>query len=584
MDLNKQRKFNEKMGRPKYSKGGYIKKIANRKYFDDGGDVSSGSAVGGATNLTNTNTQGIGGISTALGLNAQSANITPGTNTSQLNSAYTNAQSGLGQQQGIVNTVVPGVQTGVNAQNQIENQELAMTQGAGPNPAQAQLSQATGTNVNNEAALLAGQRGASGNVGLAARNIGQQGANTEQQAVGQAATMEAQQQIAAQQNAANIAAQQVGQAQGATTALNTGEQNEQNILQNANTSANNAATGMQSNINSVNSSANQGILGGIGSGVSALTGGLFSEGGKVSPHGKHKLEFVHKMAKMGLEHFDDGGDVYNQSQPSSGPEIQAPPQSSKGSSPLAELAPIAAAFMADGGQIQANPLIAGIVNSPGSLNSQSPGYSSSSATNGPNVPGAPSASSSNGLGQSISSGYKSGQQWKAKQAAQNNPMNNSQNLQASDDSEFGGSQIGDNVDVDPDTVFSAKGGEIWNIHPSQHAEYAAKHFANYFSKGGESKDVPAMVSPGERYLNPDEVKMVQHGADPTKLGHIFPGKAKVKGDSLKNDNIPATLKEGGVVIDREHMGHPDKEKLFVLKSMRATGKHKPTHMKKPGVN
>ena len=37
MDLSKARNFNARMGRIKYSKGGYIKKLAGRKYFDDGG-------------------------------------------------------------------------------------------------------------------------------------------------------------------------------------------------------------------------------------------------------------------------------------------------------------------------------------------------------------------------------------------------------------------------------------------------------------------------------------------------------------------------------------------------------------------
>src|SRR5277367_4296482 len=118
------KKFNERMGRPKFSKGGYIKRMGNRKYFDDGGVASNAvaPAVGGPSNPTNTNGTGIGGISNALGLNAQSANIQQGTNTAQLNNAYTGANNAINAQVGLANTVNPGAATGVNTQNQIENQ------------------------------------------------------------------------------------------------------------------------------------------------------------------------------------------------------------------------------------------------------------------------------------------------------------------------------------------------------------------------------------------------------------------------------------------------------------------------------
>ena len=85
-----------------------------------------------------------------------------------------------------------------------------------------------------------------------------------------------------------------------------------------------------------------------------------------------------------------------------------------------------------------------------------------------------------------------------------------------------------------------------------------------------------MVSPGEIYLSPEQVKKVIHeGEDPAKIGQRFHGKAKVKGDSLKNDTIPKTLEEGGVVIDREHVGSREKRELFVHRAIarsRAKGK------------
>src|SRR5271165_1744827 len=113
------KKFNERMGRPKYSKGGYIKKIAGRKYFDTGG-----AALGGPGNPTNTTTNGVGGIAQGLGLNAQSANIQQGTNQSQLNSAYTGAQNGLNTQNNLTNTLTPQAAGAVNNQNTVAQQEL----------------------------------------------------------------------------------------------------------------------------------------------------------------------------------------------------------------------------------------------------------------------------------------------------------------------------------------------------------------------------------------------------------------------------------------------------------------------------
>lgn len=127
-----------------------------------------------------------------------------------------NLGSALQSQQALANQ-----QQGTAAQYQ------GIANGTGPNPAQAALNQSTGQNVANQAALMAGQRGASANVGLLARQAAQQGAATQQQAVGQGATLQAQQQLGAlsgltaqqqaigntQQNVANIAAQQIGQQQ-----------------------------------------------------------------------------------------------------------------------------------------------------------------------------------------------------------------------------------------------------------------------------------------------------------------------------------------------------------------------------------
>lgn len=150
--------------------------------------------------------------------------------------------------------------------------------GLGPNVAQNQLNQTTGQNVADQAALMAGQRGSSSNVGLIARQAAQQGAATQQQATGQAATLRSQQQLAAQQNlssllnnTANQSLQGQSIAQGAqasqNTAINQGSLGVQGI--NANTA--------QSNANAVNTTTG-GLLSGGTSVLSSLAdGGLIGD-------------------------------------------------------------------------------------------------------------------------------------------------------------------------------------------------------------------------------------------------------------------------------------------------------------------
>lgn len=558
------RKFNERMGRPKYSRGGYIKKIkkvADREYFDGGG---------------------IAGIASALGMNAGKANINPGTTPDQLAATYNEAQSGINQGQEALSTLTPQVTTASNNQNTLANQELAMTRGAGPNPALNQLAQTTGQNVSGEAAALAGQRGSSANPGLTARTVGQVGANTEQQAVGQAATLNSQQEIAAQQNLANLSGQQVNQTTGALNNFNNAVQNEQGILQGANTANNNANVSMQSNQNNVNAQNNQAILGGITSGAGAVAGFL-NEGGEVAVHPdkKHKLEFIHKMTKLGMEHFDKGG------MPTPSPTPSSPSHFGLSSAAASDVVPqgqsqpamqnVMSGFRemkADGGPIQSNPLLAGISNQPTNNQMPSMGYNPAQASSGPNVDNSALGPIAD-LGKSASAGFQAGQSFK-----QNHPMIGDSNAISDASGVSGGNQYVGSDMGSSDMQNAAKGGEIWNLKPHEHAAHSANHFSQYFAKGGESKDVPAMVSPQERYWEPEEVEQIKHGADPFKLGRIFPGKDKVPGkDSLKNDTIPVTLREGGIVnpLHIEKTKNPDKARLFVLKSLKATGKH----MKKP---
>lgn len=79
------------------------------------------------------------------------------------------------------------------------------------------------------------------------------------------------------------------------------------------------------------------------------------------------------------------------------------------------------------------------------------------------------------------------------------------------------------------------------------------------AQGGK---VPAMVSPGERYIPPQQVEAIKNGTNPMKLGEKIPGNPKVSGakDSYKNDTVPKTLEEGGIVIPRSVTQSKDAER------------------------
>lgn len=216
--------------------------------------------------------QGQGGIATQSDVYNQSQNLAnslANANGVGAQSSALQAQSRLaGQQQGLA--------------NQYQN----IANGTGPNPAQAMLNNATGQNVANQAALMAGQRGAGANVGLLARQAAQQGAATQQSAVGQGAQMQANQQLNAlqglsaaqqaiggtnqsiagiggnltsqlqgqQQGLTGQANTMVGQQMGATTGLSQGQQSEQGQLLGAQGNYNSAAVGSQGSVNAANAS------------------------------------------------------------------------------------------------------------------------------------------------------------------------------------------------------------------------------------------------------------------------------------------------------------------------------------------
>jgi len=169
---------------------------------------------------------------------------------------------------------------GLSAQNQLLAQLQQQAQGQGPNPAAAQLAQATAANTANQAALMAGQRGASANAGLVGRQIAQQGAANQQNMAGQAATMQANQQLAAQQQLGALAGQQLGQQQAALGQLGQIGLGQQGNLLGAQSNFNQAQlSGQQANLQAqmqANQQRNQLIGGLIGGAASAGMSGLLT--------------------------------------------------------------------------------------------------------------------------------------------------------------------------------------------------------------------------------------------------------------------------------------------------------------------
>jgi hypothetical protein len=244
--------------------------------------------------------------SKGAGFQAQGTNIMGLTDPNQIGRAGDTTQGAISQQQQFVNALNAQTPGALNAQGGLLQMLQQQAAGGGPNPAAAQLAQSTGQNVANQAALMAGQRGAGVNPGMMARQIANQGANIQQQAAGQAATQQAQQQLAAQQALGALSGQMVGQQQSGLGQLGQMSLGQQQALLGAGAAQNNANVSMQSNINSANANVaagnqkNQGnVLGGVLSGIGSVfglaEGGVvpaYDEGGKVGPISKFAQIFA----------------------------------------------------------------------------------------------------------------------------------------------------------------------------------------------------------------------------------------------------------------------------------------------------
>lgn len=402
------------------------------------------------------------GSSTGSGFQAQSAPVIDPL-TGQAQTSTTAAQGAIGQQQQLANALQ--AQNGIANQSAVYGQLGNIASGTGPNPAASMLSQQTGQNVANTASLMAGQRGASQNAGLIARQAGMQGAATQQQAVGQGATMQAQQSLNALGQQAGIAGQQVGNQIGAQQALTAAQQAQTGQLIGANVAqnqANIANTQQQNQYNAAIAGGNQQAQSNIFSGITGAVGGAAA-----LAHGG----FVH--------HYASGGGVTDFS------------------------------------------------NMYGSSSGTTPMSAFGKSLSGSN---AASFQAGQGVGQGINRGARAlGSLFTSSPT----PGDTSPEVQAATPT---ATPAPANTSV-PMNVANTTGGA---------APYGST--SADFAHGGK---VPAMVSPGEKYLPPSEVKKVEKGEKSAiQAGKTIHGKAKVSGDSLKNDTVPKTLTEGGIVLPR----------------------------------
>jgi len=470
-----------------------------------------------------------GGNGSGMGFQAQNTNILNPATTQQAQDQYTNAQQGLSNQANFLQAVQ--AQNGLQNQSNVFNQYQNIANGTGPNPAQAMLNQATNANVANQAALMAGQRGSGANAGLIARQAAMQGANTQQQAAGQAATMQANQSLNALGQMGGMATNQANQQANATNAYSQSAQGEQQNILGAIGAQNNANVSMQSNINNANANiagnvANQqgsmfgGLMQGAGSGLSSLFGGS-------SPGGADDLTGDAGAGSGGAAELDSayGG-------------VNAGTDTIQAASPDA-ISAVSDIFssLAEGGNVE----------------DTSDGTTSLVQQNGPQSQAAQFLQQ-----QEAGSGLPNnqGSLKPVKPPSQAEQMQNQMagmtkmGMQAIGKvGNFINTGLGDVADGVGSGVQDVAGG-VGDLGADPAIDEGVDDVAMVAAKGGK---VPAMVSPGELYLKPKDLEKVKKGANPLAVGEKIPGKPKFPGNDYRNDVVRKDLESGGIVIPNKVM-------------------------------
>lgn len=508
---------------------------------------------------------------------AQAAPIQAGTNVDQLNNAYNRSQASLDQQQNLTNALA--AQNGIGNQTNVYDQYANIAAGNGPNPALEMLRQQTGQNVAQQASLMASSRGAGANPAAVARQAANQGAAIQQNAVGQGAALQAQQQQSALANMGNIANTQVANQMQGVQGLNNAAQNQQQILQNANAAYNANLVNQQNAMNQVNAATAAGNQNAAGQ----VFGGIMNAASSVASM------FSDERGKENIEDADFDIDKFIES-------LSAEPQK-----------------MAEGGQVQAvvAPVMAPTAQVMGPQSSAGQWLNSGSDMAVSSAPGGYTPPEQSDWFQSKDKGGGGGlaDMFGGKGGA---------NIA---DGAGGGASGGMGMPMKMSGVGMAKGGEVGEMvdnlepkaydykNPSQPgaaegrqygimaqdlekskagasivketpqgkmvdvthglglALAAIGHLNNKIKalegkKMAEGGQVDAMLSPGERYIPPKDVRKIKAGAHPMSVGRTIPGKPKVGGatDNYDNDTVPAKLQEGGVVLPRSVTQSPDAAK------------------------
>jgi hypothetical protein len=110
----------------------------------------------------------------------------------------------------LINPNPQGGQYGA-AQSGLLQQLQRQAAGAGPDPSQIALKQATDQNIATQAALAAGNATGNQNPGVVGANLARTGAATQQTAAGQSAANKSQEQLAAEQGVGALSGQAIGQ-------------------------------------------------------------------------------------------------------------------------------------------------------------------------------------------------------------------------------------------------------------------------------------------------------------------------------------------------------------------------------------
>jgi len=238
-------------------------------------------------------------------------------------------------------------------QQDTAKQLQGIADGTGPNPAMAALNQRTGENVANQAALMAGQRGAGANIGMMARQAAQQGGNTQQQAVGQGATMQAQQslnalgQIGGQQSA--MGATQTALGNIGTTQVGAGQTALDARARQANTMAADEIAATQGNVTGNVAHAGQ-VLGAKSSAINAGVAARGSVTAADSALAVQGLKTKGDLAGGAMNGLGAGIATLAKAAPAVAPLAAA---AAEAAPVAAEAAPVAAAALAGGGEVDA---------------------------------------------------------------------------------------------------------------------------------------------------------------------------------------------------------------------------------------